>query len=287
MLKSTRSCANWVLKPDAVATELLIDGRNLLYRAAYANKPPRHCHTLVVALRLLSMWLDRFKPARAHFFWDADRRMLWRKKLLPEYKERKPSEAEEEVRCIEPIAQKLFPALGLRQIAKQGVEADDLIFAACRLLVDKEVIVCSTDRDFVQIVYHRSNVRLYDHLRRIFVEVPDYDPAIYKALVGDRSDRIGGYEGIGKVRGARLARSLEDRERFLRERGSSLFVRNMILVDLSLCPDLLKNLLFISRALLQPVGWDKDVLLSLAHEYVLTGLVSELSRLALSCKLLT
>jgi 5'-3' exonuclease len=61
---------------------LLIDGRNLLYRAIYANlaNKSRGKHHFVVMMRFMRQLLE-LDPSAVMIFWDAPKNTLWRKKL--------------------------------------------------------------------------------------------------------------------------------------------------------------------------------------------------------------
>jgi hypothetical protein len=103
-------------------------------------------------------------------------------------------------------------------------------------------------------------------------------------LCGDSSDRINGYIGIGPVKSTAMAKSSKDRAEFLSNAGMALFIRNMLLIDLSLCPGLLKNQLYVQRILDEPIEFDRDKLFKLAHKYKISGFVTEYNKLAVRFK---
>jgi 5'-3' exonuclease len=137
------------------------------------------------------------------------------------------------------------------------------------------------------VVYRMGNVKLYDHCKDKFLESSDFDPVIQKALSGDKSDRIEGYYKIGPVNGAKLARCLSKRHDFLRDKGRSVFIRNTLLVDLSLCPHLLKNELYVHRVLATDLKYDKKQIQELSLQHRVSGLVEEYQRIVLPFKVLT
>ncbi len=79
-------------------------------------------------------------------------------------------------------------------------ECDDLVF----YLIDKyhsddEVVVLSSDTDFIQILNsYPESVSLYNPVSKKFRENTDYDYVSWKAMVGDKADNIPGVKGIGK-----------------------------------------------------------------------------------------
>ena len=172
-------------------------------------------------------------------------------------------------------AKAMFAYFGCRQFSKSCMEADDLIYAACKVLAPEQIIICSSDSDYQQISFRMAHVRCFDPMRESFIPVGDFDPVIQKSLCGDSSDMINGYVGIGPVKSTAMARSSKDRAEYLSKAGMALFIRNMLLIDLSLCPELLKNQLYVQKILdTQPV-FDKNELFNLARKYKVGGFLTE------------
>lgn len=256
---------------------LLIDGSNVVVRAAYSNKSKRSASktsTFTIFARLVRNVIDAVKPTSINVFWDAPRDSTWRRKVYPNYKNRPPTDPDIKKNVIDTIdiSKDVLQHMNVRQFYKDGVEADDLIYAACKILYPNDIIIMSQDSDYTQIAYRHSNVRVYDHFNNKFMAQDECDPAVRKALVGDTSDTIEGYNGIGKVNGTRLAKSLQVREEFLMERGRSIYIRNMLLIDFSYCPELMKNESYISRNICTPTVFDKQKLNELFIKYKLFDL---------------
>jgi 5'-3' exonuclease len=229
-------------------------------------------------------WIDRFKPESVNIFWDAKRATLWRMKIFAGYKDKSADkhaiDIKDELISTQLAAKAMFAKMGCRQFSKEHMEADDLIYAACKILAPSPVIICSSDSDYNQIVFRMPHVRCFDPMKEHFIQQVNYDPVIQKALCGDVSDRINGYVGIGPVKSTAMAKSSKDRAEFLSKKGIALFVRNMLLIDLSLCPELLKNQLYTQRVLDIPPVFDKNELFNLARKYKVNGFVTEYNRLA-------
>jgi 5'-3' exonuclease len=266
---------------------LFVDARNLMYRAIFASKKPnmqyQHQHPFTIMLRFMTGWIDRFKPESVNIFWDAKRSTLWRMKIFPGYKDKSADkhliDIKDELLSTQLAAKAMFSYLGCRQFSKDGMEADDLIYAACKVKAPSPVVVCSSDSDYKQLAFRMSHVRCFDPMHEKFMDPTNYDPVVQKALCGDTSDKINGYVGIGPVKSTAMAKSSKDRAQFLAKTGIKLFIRNMLLIDLSLCPDLLKNQLYTQRVLdTQPV-YDKNELFDLARKYKVNGFVTEHSKL--------
>jgi 5'-3' exonuclease len=265
---------------------LLVDARNLMYRAIFASKKSQytHQHSFTVMLRFMCSWIDRFKPTNINIFWDTKRSLLWRRKIFEGYKDKQENkyfvDIRDELISTQAIAKAMFAYLGCRQFSKDHMEADDLIYACCKVMAPSPIIICSSDSDYSQIVFRMSHVKCFDPMHETFIQTSDFDPVIQKALCGDKADCIDGYVGIGPVKSTAMAKSSKDRAEFLTRVGIKLFIRNMLLVDMSLCPELLKNQLYVQRILdTQPV-FNKDKLFDLAHKYKISGFVTEYSRLA-------
>jgi 5'-3' exonuclease len=235
----------------------------------------------------MSGWISRFKPESVNIFWDAKRSTLWRMKIFAGYKdkpEKHTIDIKDELISTQLAAKAMFNKMGCRQFSKANMEADDLIYAACKVLAPSPVIICSSDSDYNQIVFRMSHVQCFDPMKESFIQQVNYDPVIQKALCGDISDRINGYEGIGPVKSTAMAKSSKDRAAFLERTGIQLFVRNMLLIDLSLCPGLLKNQLYVQRVLDTTPVFDKNELFDLARKYKVNGFVTEYNNLAAKFK---
>ena len=262
------------------------DARNLMYRAIFASRKPQakyqHQHSFTIMLRFMCGWIDRFKPESVNIFWDAKRSTLWRMKIFAGYKdkpEKHTIDIKDELISTQLAAKAMFAHMGCRQFSKDRMEADDLIYAVCKVLAPSPVVVCSSDSDYKQLVFRMPHVRCFDPMREAFMEETNYDPVIQKALCGDPSDRINGYVGIGPVKSTAMAKSSKDRAEFLSKVGMKLFIRNMLLIDLSLCPELLKNQLYVQRILDTTPVFDKGELFDLARKYKVSGFLTEYNRL--------
>lgn len=199
-----------------MATYLLLDGFNLVFRAYYgmpeltrADGFPTH----VVHGWLRTVWMleDQEKPDGMAAFFDLGAPAA-REALLPSYKANRketPPGLEEQV----PWVKRLTEALGIAVVESQGVEADDLMGEAAVELAargDRAVLV-SADKDLAQLIRPgieqlvpppTANPKLgWKRLDRAGVKekfgvyperIPDY-----LALIGDTSDNIPGVEGVG------------------------------------------------------------------------------------------
>lgn len=277
-------------------THLFIDGRNSAYRAIYANQSSNgvRCHDLVVMIRFMHTWLDIHKPDHIHVFWDAPRHTVWRRQILPKYKDRPPSKSlpDRDIRAelgqLQDAAWEIFEGMGIRQYSKATMEADDLIYAACRVVGDEPVIIVSSDGDFTQIAYAMPHVSVYEPKLNKMLERPTHNPVLRKALWGDESDCIDGYAGIGEVKSLAMAKSIVDMYKFLDGAGRRDFIENLILIDLGLCPYLLHNQLYVSRVLVKPAPvYNRDSIMAAGTKHKVGGLLPEYDRIILPFKRLS
>jgi DNA polymerase-1 len=132
----------------------------------------------------------------------------FRHKEFRQYQSQRPPTANELSSQFEK-AKDFFTAAGVPIYSKAGYEADDIIGTIASEATD-EVIIITGDRDILQLVDDKKNIKLYmpvagltnakffgekETVERMGIlpdEIPDY-----KALVGDPSDNYPGVAGIG------------------------------------------------------------------------------------------
>lgn len=213
----------------AMAKHLLIDGFNLAFRAYYAlpeltrsdGTPTGALHGWVKAMWKLE---DLEQPDAFIVFFDqggSDRHRA----LLPDYKaNRDEMPAALEVQM--PALRELTGLLGYPVVAREGIEADDLIGSAARRLNEagERVVIVSADKDLAQCVgggvtqllpAPTANPRLgwrtldAEAVRAKFGVGPERVPD-YLALIGDSSDNIPGLPGVGPKTAAKWLQAYGD-----------------------------------------------------------------------------
>ncbi len=266
---------------------VLIDARNILYRAIYASKSDNRYqikyHSLVLLLRQMSNIMNRISPTHVHIFWDAPRDTVWRRQILPTYKDRATSmyveDISEDLKMLTNVARDIFDHLNLRQYSKDHMEADDLIYAATVVLHPEKSVIVSSDSDMTQIPYSYNSSSVFDPQSMSYVDVPEISPVEMKSIVGDKSDHIPGYYGIGPVKGKTLIESKKHLQEFLHLKGRDTYHRNLLLTDLSLCPRLLANRLYVQKVMSKSVHFDKDMINAKIKEHKIVGLDTEYANL--------
>jgi DNA polymerase-1 len=184
-------------------TILLLDGYNLFYRArsGYTRGPNSIVYNFFRSFRAL---VEKFSPDKIYVVLEGYPKR--RKEEFVDYKaqrtyhdrdgfQRQKSE-------IISLLKSYFPVIVVRH---PDYECDDVLagLVTQRHSGDKCVVI-SSDSDFIQLLGENDNVSVYNPIRKKFVEAPMYDYVSWKSLVGDTSDNIPGFDGIGPKRADRL-----------------------------------------------------------------------------------
>ena len=184
--------------------------------------------------------VEQFKPTRVYVALEG--KPTARRHLLDEYKanrkveENDPRHAElqkffKQKDIIVDLLNSYFPVSLVRHPTS---EADDTI---ANIVMNSSTavpwIVVSSDTDFIQLLQKVPHAKLYNPVRKEFVEAPsEYDYVIWKSLRGDSSDNIPGVPGIGDKTAAKIAAD----PTFLQEKLSTpeigeIFSRNYELIS--------------------------------------------------------
>ncbi|MBR0094568.1 MAG: DNA polymerase I [Synergistaceae bacterium] len=204
-------------------TFLIIDGHGLAYRGYHALSKaglsaPDGTPTgmLVGVMNMLYKVLDDVKPDCVIVVFDAGGR-TFRHDLLPEYKANRPK-SPDDFRLQLPLLKDLLNFSGYKVIAREGVEADDVIASLAKLARNEghEAVILTSDKDLFQLIGTGvkmlrpvdrgvSAAEVYD-VEEFFLEyhfMPS-SMADYLAIVGDSSDNVKGVDGIGEKGGNKL-----------------------------------------------------------------------------------
>ena len=195
---------------------MLVDGSNLVFRSFFAfnrsgltTSDGRPSGAVFGFSRLLLDAITKEKPDEVFVAWDP-KGGSFRDKEHEYYKANRPDEMPEELRTQLPEVFRLLDALGVKQQALEGIEADDIIGTLAQKAVANKwkVLVYSGDRDLFQLV--NKDVTVLYPSRKGGLE--KYDAAgvkekmgvgpeliiDYKGLAGDSSDNIKGVPGVGE-----------------------------------------------------------------------------------------
>ena len=203
---------------------LIIDGLNLFLRnfavLNYINSEGTHIGGLGGFLRSLGSLVKQLKPTSIYIVFDGVGSSINRKNLLPEYKSGRSvlrvnktsfdSQEKENESKTDQIIHLIhyLQCLPIKILSLDGVEADDIIaFLSKELTKDKKnkAYIVSADNDFLQLV--DENISMYRSVEKEFVNpksvkekygVYPHNFLLYKTLMGDSSDKVGGVKGLGK-----------------------------------------------------------------------------------------
>lgn len=194
----------------------LLDGMALAYRSYYAfiksnlkNSEGIPTGPILGFANTLVKMLEEEEPTHIAVAWDTSA-PTFRHEMDKEYKANRPPQPED-LRVGIPLIKEMVEAFGMKNIEKDGFEADDVIgtIADRANAEDVNVFLVTPDKDFMQLVH--DHVTMYkpqnngDGFKLIDREgVKEYF-GVYPekvidalAMIGDTSDNIPGVPGIGK-----------------------------------------------------------------------------------------
>ena len=200
---------------------LLVDGMNLFIRCFSAiptlNDDGQHIGGLVGFLKSLAATIRMVNPTRVVVVFDGKGGSLRRKKVYSNYKEQRAMKSRlNRVVGFEDIVDEqqsmkwqisrvyqYLQQLPISTIMIDHIEADDVI-AYLSSYFQEKVYILSNDRDFLQLVSERVNIyvptkkKMYNP-QNLLEEYGIWSEnfAIYKAMLGDKSDNIQGIKGMG------------------------------------------------------------------------------------------
>lgn len=232
----------------------------------------------------------------------------WRRRIYPEYKDRADKDPRREADRkrhgkavtwqIEQLTLHLLPYLGIPFVMIPNVEADDLIFVAREKIISRlgiHTIVVSGDKDFLQMV--RKDTSVFDPMDRRPTKPMQGPPIIdldtfkevsgmknpqqflhFRAIIGDKSDRIPGIPGVGEVTAKAVLERFQDLNGVFANKtavcamgkrfasiaaGGPIVARNLKLMGLGRRPMSLEEIRLVGRGVMHPVGFiDEDTVRS-------------------------
>lgn len=207
---------------------LLIDGLNMFIRV-FASVPALndngdHVGGVLGFLKSLALVNRIYRPDQCYVVFDGSGGSMKRRKIFSGYKNnRRPKphfnrfkefeDKESEQKSMNLQIQRLVDYLSILPISvisMDHMEADDVIayLATKAIPVDSydEMIICSMDKDYVQLCNVNPKVTVYSPIKKIeykkenifehFGVIPD-NFLLYRTFLGDPSDAIPGIKGVG------------------------------------------------------------------------------------------
>ncbi|WP_110588944.1 DNA polymerase I [Microbacterium suaedae] len=198
-------------------TLLIVDGHSLAFRAFFAlpvdtfqNKEGQHTNGIHGFLSMFINLLKNEKPTHVAVAFDVSDK-TFRKDEYPDYKEGR-QETPKEFSGQIPLLKQCLEAMNITVLEKDGFEADDILATLARRGVDAgyDVLVCSGDRDSIQLVNDRVTL-LYPSVQGVS-KLKRYDPPAVEerygvppeqypdiaALVGEKADNLPGVPKVGE-----------------------------------------------------------------------------------------
>jgi DNA polymerase-1 len=214
----------------------ILDGYNLIHRARHStpkwvrDSPQGIVFTFFRSLRPL---IEKFEADKVYFV--VEGMPKWRLEVFPDYKGTRPQDDDalfhEQKNIIIDLLASYFPIIVTKH---PDFECDDVIgYLAEKLHEEDECTVVSSDTDFIQLLNRCNNVKLYNPIKKSFIENTEYDYVAWKALAGDSSDNIDGFRGIGKKRAIGLLEDENKLKEFLDKSSErkEKFDRNIFLIN--------------------------------------------------------
>lgn len=200
-----------------IKTFLVVDGHSLAHRgysalSARLTAPDGTPTAMIVGfMNMLYRVQDDLMPDCTIAIFDA-RGKTFRHEIYAGYKAgRKP--IDDDLRVQLPILQELLSLCGIRVIIREGVEADDSVASAVKLIRrgGNEAVILTSDKDMFQLLgdgvkiirttkFGVTGAKIYDEAA--FVKEYGFHPASfpdYLAMLGDSIDNIKGVHGVGDI----------------------------------------------------------------------------------------
>ena len=208
-------------------TIYLVDGSAYIYRAYHAITPLTNdkglaTHAALGFINTILRILKEKKPSHMVICFDM-KGPTFRHEMYDEYKANRPP-MPDDLACQIPYIHKLSQANGIPILKEQGVEADDIIASAAKLLQKQghRVVVVSGDKDLLLLA--SPTISNWEPMKDVVMDLEfikqkyQINPAIlldYFALIGDKADNIPGVPGIGPVTARKLLNEYESLDNLL------------------------------------------------------------------------
>jgi len=179
-----------------VKKALILDAYNLIYRAKSGFTKGENA-IVFMFFRSLRALIEQFKPDECYFVLEGvPQRNV---EVLGEYKSNRPSQSSDFHRQKNKIVSMIRDNFPITVVRHPYHECDDIAGNIARKVADEggEAIVVSSDTDFIQILQWetKGEIKLYNPVKKDFIQPPEYDYIRWKSMRGDKTDNI---EGIPK-----------------------------------------------------------------------------------------
>ena len=213
-----------------------------------------------MVLNSLRSYVRQFKDKYGNIIICCDSKKYWRRDVFPFYKANRKKARDESghdwtliFETLNKVRDELKENFPYKVIEVEGAEADDVIAVlSARLAASEEVLILSSDRDFVQLQKY-PNVTQYSPILKRFVKTDD--PLLYvkeHIIKGDRGDGIPNFlsaDNVFAVGERQKVINSKKLEEWLRTKPEDFctndnmlrgYKRNQMLVDLDYVPETIK-----------------------------------------------
>jgi 5'-3' exonuclease len=178
---------------------LIIDGNNFIWRANIGFKPKDGStsdFTIVYNFfRNLKALISNFSPDSVFFVLEGHPK--FRYEILSSYKANRKiiktgsENKKQDFNDQSNIIVDLLKYLPIHIAKAKDYECDDVIATLAENLKEEQVTVVSNDSDFIQLLQKNYKYfKLYNPMKKEYVQAPEYPYTIWKSLNGDKSDNI-------------------------------------------------------------------------------------------------
>lgn len=201
---------------------LFIDGHNFIYRAnvAFGFGKPQHqlqspskecccgklwnfkidsCNDDYVVVfnffRNLRPIIEQFNPIKVFFVLEGHPK--FRYDLYGDYKANRiikhAAKQEDQAKFFRnrDLIVSLLPHMPITLARAANYEADDVVASLCENLKSEDLAIVSTDTDYIQLLQRGyQNIQVYNPIKKIDMEAPEYPFVVFRILTGDKSDNI-------------------------------------------------------------------------------------------------
>jgi len=214
---------------------LILDAYNLIYRAKSGFTKGENA-VVFMFFRSLRALIEKFQPDECYFVLEG----IPQKNIqvLGEYKSNRPKQSDNFHRQKNKIISMIKENFPITVIRHPNYECDDIAGNIARVCANqgKEAIVVSSDTDFIQILQWETKglIRLYNPVKKKFIEPPDYNYVKWKSMRGDKTDNIMGIPKFGDKTAEKYARSEDLFNELMNDKEKADIVkRNKELIEFS------------------------------------------------------
>jgi 5'-3' exonuclease len=214
-----------------------------------------------MVLNSLRSYIKQFKSKYGEIIIACDSKKYWRRDYFPFYKSNRKKDREKSdldwtliFETLNKIRDELKEYFPYKVIDVEGAEADDIIGVLTpRLASNSDVLILSSDKDFVQLQKYQ-NVTQYSPILKKFIQVDNPKQYVKEHIIkGDRGDGIPNFlspDNVFALGGRQKSINTKKLSEWLNQNPEDFctndsllrgYKRNQVLVDLDYIPETIKS----------------------------------------------